>query len=252
MLRDVQGTSPQTPWDSSVHSFVSQPGSAAAPLTAVRFQPSHLLSAHERTGPMGGSKVSDRMLSHLRGWMLMLVAQNSPWADLFDDGAAPALDNDDDAVVVVGGTRGGMAASDGAAAARAAEEAAEEEEEAVRMEVRLRIVALMQEMFASDPTFAKKPLSALNKEAVAFIKAGDDARAVAAYAKVFKKIKDGNLTHPELYITHSNRAAAYLNLGLYEEALWDARRCQARHFSFRLVSRPSSSCSPACSSGPSS
>jgi hypothetical protein len=38
--------------------------------------------------------------------------------------------------------------------------------------------------------------------------------------------QEGNLTHPELYITHSNRAAAYLNLGLYEEALWDARRCQ--------------------------
>ena len=63
------------------------------------------------------------------------------------------------------------------------------EEEAAKMEVRLRILALMQELFAADPKFAKKPLSALNKEAVVHIKAGDDARAVAAYAKVFKKIK---------------------------------------------------------------
>lgn len=66
-------------------------------------------------------------------------------------------------------------------------------------------------------TAQKKPLSVLNKEAVAFVKKGDDAHGVAAYAKVFRKIKEGNLTHPELYITHSNRAAAYLNLGLYEE-----------------------------------
>ena len=126
------------------------------------------------------------------------------------------------------------------------------------MEVRLRILALMQDMFAADPTFAKRPLSALNKEAVAFVKAGDDARAVAAYAKVFKKIKDGNLTHPELYITHSNRAAAYLNLCLYEEALWDARRCQARNFPFRShpparnqlarSARPVTTCRPASSS----
>ncbi|KAK3261796.1 hypothetical protein CYMTET_29312, partial [Cymbomonas tetramitiformis] len=43
---------------------------------------------------------------------------------------------------------------------------------------------------------------------------------------VFRKMKEGNLTHPEVYITHSNRAAAYLNLGLYEEALHDARKCQ--------------------------
>ena len=49
---------------------------------------------------------------------------------------------------------------------------------------------------------------------------------MAAYTKVFRKIKEGNLTHPELYVTHSNRAAAFLGLGLYEEALWDATKCQ--------------------------
>ena len=33
------------------------------------------------------------------------------------------------------------------------------------------------------------------------------------------------LTHASLHVCHSNRSAAYLNLGLHEEALWDARRC---------------------------
>lgn len=40
-------------------------------------------------------------------------------------------------------------------------------------------------------------------------------------------MRENNLTHKELFVVHSNRAAAYLNLGLYEEALWDARRCAA-------------------------
>ena len=39
-------------------------------------------------------------------------------------------------------------------------------------------------------------------------------------------MRERNLVHPELYVTHANRAAAYLNLGLYEEALWDAARSQ--------------------------
>ena len=52
-------------------------------------------------------------------------------------------------------------------------------------------------------------------------------RCVAAFAKFFCKLRENNLTHKELYIVHSNRSLAYLNLGLYEEALWDARRCAA-------------------------
>ena len=59
-----------------------------------------------------------------------------------------------------------------------------------------------------------------------FLKAGDDLRCVAAYAKLFRKIRDNHLIHKELYVCHSNRSAAYLNLGLFEEALWDARQCQ--------------------------
>ena len=49
-------------------------------------------------------------------------------------------------------------------------------------------------------------------------------RCVAAFAKLFRKLRENNVVHRELYVTHSNRAAAYLNLGLHEEALWDALR----------------------------
>lgn len=81
--------------------------------------------------------------------------------------------------------------------------------------------------FAADPNFKAKSLIELNNEAVRFLKAGDDLRCVGAFAKFFCKLRENNLTHKELYVVHSNRAAAYLNLGLYEEALWDARRCAA-------------------------
>ena len=35
------------------------------------------------------------------------------------------------------------------------------------------------------------------------------------------------MTHPELYVAYSNRAAAHLALGLFDEALEDAVKCQA-------------------------
>lgn len=78
---------------------------------------------------------------------------------------------------------------------------------------------------SADPEFKRKTLLQLNTEAVQFHRDGDDLRCVAAYAKVFRKLRENNVVHKELYVVHSNRAAAYLNLGLYEEALWDARRC---------------------------
>ena len=72
--------------------------------------------------------------------------------------------------------------------------------------------------------YMRKPLSELNKDAARFQKDGDDMSAVAAYAKLFSKVAKNRLTHPELHVCHCNRASAYLNLELYEEALWDAMR----------------------------
>jgi len=77
--------------------------------------------------------------------------------------------------------------------------------------------------FAADPDFKAKSLQVLNSEALAHLAAGDDARCVAAFAKLFRKARENNCGHPQLYGAHNNRAKAYLNLGLYEEALWDAR-----------------------------
>jgi protein arginine N-methyltransferase 7 len=91
---------------------------------------------------------------------------------------------------------------------------------------RLVLIRARDEMFASDPSFKKRSVSELNAEAVSFLKDGDDVRCVGAFAKLFRKLLDNHLTHKDLHVCHSNRAAAYLNLGLYEEALWDARQCQ--------------------------
>lgn len=101
-----------------------------------------------------------------------------------------------------------------------------EEEEERKTRARLVIIRLRDEMFASDPHFKKRTVAQLNAEAVAFLKKGDDLRCVAAFAKVFRKLRDNHLVHKDLHVCHSNRAAAYLNLGLFEEALWDAMRCQ--------------------------
>ena len=46
------------------------------------------------------------------------------------------------------------------------------------------------------------------------------------YAALFAKARASNLTHPELYVCHSNAAAAYLALGLHADALRHATQCQ--------------------------
>ena len=91
---------------------------------------------------------------------------------------------------------------------------------------RLVLIRARDEMFASDPSFKRRSVAQLNAEAVTYLRAGDDVRCVGAFAKLFRKLMDNHLTHKDLHVCHSNRAAAYLNLGLYEEALWDARQCQ--------------------------
>ena len=103
---------------------------------------------------------------------------------------------------------------------------AESGESLRKTRTRLVLIRARDEMFASDPTFKRRSVAELNAEAVAFLRAGDDLRCVGAFAKLFRKMLDNHLTHKDLHVCHSNRAAAYLNLGLYEEALWDARQCQ--------------------------
>jgi protein arginine N-methyltransferase 7 len=102
----------------------------------------------------------------------------------------------------------------------------DEERDLEKEKQRLRgqLIYMVQEAFERDPRYLKKPLSVLQKEAAQMQKKGDEMSAIGCYAKLFSKVKKNRLTHPELYVTHCNRSSAYLNLGLYEEALWDAMK----------------------------
>ena len=103
----------------------------------------------------------------------------------------------------------------------------EDAEESRKTRARITLIRLRDEAFAADPGFKRRGVTELNAEAVAYLRAGDDLRCVAAFAKVFRKIRENHLAHRHLHVCHTNRSAAYLNLGLYEEALWDARRARA-------------------------
>lgn len=100
------------------------------------------------------------------------------------------------------------------------------EEEACKNALRAKLLRLRDEALAADPKYMARPLRALNMEAVTHLRRKDAEAAVAAFAKLFRKVHAHNLTHAELYVCHGNRSAAYLELGLYEEALWDACECQ--------------------------
>ena len=92
-------------------------------------------------------------------------------------------------------------------------------------EIRMEIMRCRDEMFASDPGFeTTKKITDLNTEAVRLIKDGDDIGGIAAYAKLFYKLKKQRLVHAQLYVVHLNRAGCYLRLRLYSEALWDSFR----------------------------
>ena len=64
----------------------------------------------------------------------------------------------------------------------------------------------------ADPAFHNKPLSELNAEAAAKHRQQDYVGAIAAYHKLFERQRLFNLHHPELFVCHSNRAAAYLKV----------------------------------------
>lgn len=86
----------------------------------------------------------------------------------------------------------------------------------------------MAALLARGPAWlASRSLADLNAEAARQLKAGQHAAAAATYGALFAKAQASNLTHPELYVCHSNAAAAYLGLGLHAEALRHANRCQA-------------------------
>ena len=106
-------------------------------------------------------------------------------------------------------------------------DAVEDAEESRKTRARITLIRLRDEAFAADPGFKRRSVCDLNAEAVAYLRAGDDLRCVAAFAKVFRKIRENHLAHRHLHVCHTNRSAAYLNLGLHEEALWDARRARA-------------------------
>lgn len=53
---------------------------------------------------------------------------------------------------------------------------------------------------------------------MAAAKQGEYGEALAHYNILFRKLTAQHLTHPELYVTYSNRSACYLALGQYEEA----------------------------------
>ncbi|KAL4424877.1 hypothetical protein ABPG77_002100 [Micractinium sp. CCAP 211/92] len=94
-------------------------------------------------------------------------------------------------------------------------------------EVRQDIEQRTQELLSRGGAYlASRSLQDFNAEATAQIKAGEHAAAAATYGALFAKARQSNLTHPELYICHSNCSAAYLHLGLFSEALQHANKCQ--------------------------
>lgn len=119
---------------------------------------------------------------------------------------------------------------DGDSVVRASLERASERDAEIADErdtrVRILLIRERDAEFARDPKFKSRSIAELNNEAVRYLKAGDDVKCVVAYAKVFRKVSENNVTHPTLYVCHSNRAFAYLNLGLFQEALWDGHRAQ--------------------------
>ena len=80
------------------------------------------------------------------------------------------------------------------------------------LQVLAAIAAAQNVAFATDPDYFRRPLSQLNKEAAAFQKLGENVAAIATYAKLFRKAREMNIVHAEMYTCYSNRAAAFLEV----------------------------------------
>ena len=77
----------------------------------------------------------------------------------------------------------------------------------------------------TDPdehTYMHRSLCDLNTDALRFFAKSDFAEAVTTYGKLFRKVKQQNLTHAELYTCYSNSAATLLQLQQYDAALQHA------------------------------
>ena len=69
-------------------------------------------------------------------------------------------------------------------------------------------------------------LAAINSEAVAHLKASKHFEAIVAFDKLFKRLEKKHLTHADLHTCYNNRAAAFLRLQLYNEALQDSEQAR--------------------------
>ena len=111
-----------------------------------------------------------------------------------------------------------------------------------RVDIALQIRQRTSDALASDPGFKSKSLTCLNKarparslikcncsvqEAVAFAKSGEWVRAISAYDKLFRRVREDNVTHAELYVCYGNRSAAWCAVEDFDQALQDAERCVA-------------------------
>lgn len=67
----------------------------------------------------------------------------------------------------------------------------------------------------------------VNQDGVRASKLGDHVRAVVAFTHLIERTRSEHITHLELHVCYSNRAASQLALQLYTEALNDADRCIA-------------------------
>ena len=87
------------------------------------------------------------------------------------------------------------------------------------MQVRATVIERVAELLAADPGLPKRSLSELNAQAVKLSTSGDSTGSLATYRVLFTRASQLNLTHPELYVCHSNYSAACLKVELFEEAL---------------------------------
>ena len=76
---------------------------------------------------------------------------------------------------------------------------------------------------ASEQDHAHRSMARLNAEAVQLHRDSKHVEAVVVYSRLFMKARQNNLTHAEMYSCYNNRAASYLKLHMYQEALQDAK-----------------------------